>query len=103
MRAKTVAGDVTANGEVGPSGRLQQPRNVHQHVSLLVGEQDVQDVEANDGVERTWWQVRYVVRVVAVRIIAPRLQEPHILPEATAVVESAPLQQPTFVKHPNGQ
>lgn len=84
---------VTSYRKVGSPLGGKQVGDIHQHLGLGVGFQDVQHIVAEDGVELALREVRAVVVIVADDVEALLLQFIRIEAIATTEVENFPLQQ----------
>ena len=79
---------VATDGKVGRSLGGKQVGDVHQHLGLGVGFQDVQHIVAEDGVELALGEVRAVVVIVADDVIALLLEFVGIETETASEVEN---------------
>ena len=84
---------IAADGKVGRPLGGKQVGNIHQHLGLGVGFQDVQHIVAEDGVELALGEVRAVVVIVAddVEALLPKLV--CIETETASEIENLALQQ----------
>ena len=84
---------VTTYRKVGRPLRGKQVGNIHQHLGLGVGFQDVQNIVAEDGVELALGEVGAVVVIVADDVEALLPKFVGIETETASEVENLPLQQ----------
>lgn len=97
--AEAFIADIPPYSEVGFAAKFQQLGNMHQHFGLLLREQDVQYITAEDGVKFAGGSFRGIVRIVAGNVKAFPLQIAYISTVAAAIIEHptfyfAPLCQP---------
>ncbi len=97
MKPEALFFKVATDGKVGRSLGGKQVGDIHQHLGLGVGFQDVQHIVAEDGVELALGEVRAVVVIVAddVEALLPKLV--CIETETASEIENLALQQ--FVLH----
>ena len=93
MESEALFCQVTTHGKVGRPLRGKQVGDIHQHLGLGVGFQDVQHIVAEDGVEFALGEVRAVVVIVAddVEALLPKLV--CIETETASEIENLALQQ----------
>lgn len=84
---------VTSYRKVGRPLRGKQVGDIHQHLGLGVGFQDVQHIVAEDGVELALGKVGAIIIVVARDVVSLFLQFVRIETIATTEVENLALQQ----------
>lgn len=93
MKPETLFLKVATDGKVGCSLWGKQVGNIHQHLGLGVGFQDVQHIVAEDGVEFALGEVRAVVVIVADDVKALLPEFVGIETETASEVENLALQQ----------
>ena len=93
MEPETLFLKVATDGKVGRSLGRKQVGDVHQHLGLGVGFQDVQHIVAEDGVELALGEVWAVVVIVADDVIALLLEFVGIETESASEVENLALEQ----------
>ncbi len=93
MKPEALFFKVATDGKVGRSLGGKQVGDIHQHLGLGVGFQDVQHIVAEDGVELALGEVRAVVVIVADDVKALLLQLVGIETETASEVENLALEQ----------
>ena len=88
MEPEPLFRQVATDGKVSSPLWREQVGDIHQHLSLGVGFQDVQDIVTKDGVELALWEVRAVVVIVADDVKALLLEFVGIETETASKVEN---------------
>ena len=88
MEPEPLFRQVATDGKVSRPLWREQVGDIHQHLSLGVGFQDVQDIVTKDGVELALWEVRAVVVIVADDVKALLLEFVGIETETASEVEN---------------
>lgn len=95
--------DIAPNGEVGGAAGSEQGKDFGTDCFLLLGEEDIEDVEANDGVKLPGGVGGGVEMVITRDVDAASAQLTDIGAEAAAKVQHPATQQVALQKYPCGK
>ena len=93
MQAETFFLQITTYGKISFPTRRKQMGDLHQSLSLCIGFKHIEYINAQNGVELTFWQFGAVVAVITGDVIAHTVQFVGIIAKTATKVQNAPLQQ----------